>query len=134
MEKKFAELDITTSSFVLNEIEALNYLDYVARQHTEQVLNGEGGTEGMTELLEDICEMKKDIIEHDYEYIKFVECPASASHINIEPMIEESELRYAVEDLAEWVLQNTDGMIPLIYKNKRHQSLLEKYVKEMREE
>lgn len=91
MEERFAELDITTSSFVLDQVEALNYLDYVARQHTEQVLHNDEDYEGMTELLEDICEMKKDIIKHDYEYVKFVECPMSASGISIRPMIEKRE-------------------------------------------
>ena len=133
MEKRFEELDITTSSFVLSQVEALNYLDYVARQHTEQVLNGEEDHEGMTELLEDICEMKKNILEHNYEYVKFIECKMSASQIDIIPMIEESELRYAIEDMAEWVLDNLDNPVPLIFKAKKDQALLERIIKERRQ-
>ncbi len=132
MEERFKDLDVSYRSFVLDQTNALNYLDYVARQHLEQVLNGEEDYEGMTEMLEDITEMKKDITKHDYEFIKFVECPMSASQLNILPVVEEQELLEAIEDLTEWVLQNCniDEGVPLIFGRKRHQAILEQFVKE----
>lgn len=74
--------------FVLNRQEALKYLDEVAHDHTTMVMKGEEDSEGMTEILDDLVCMKKDIEKHDDEYIKFVECPMSASNINIIPMVE----------------------------------------------
>lgn len=77
-----------TAGFVLNRKEALNYLDECATDYTTLVMNGELDSEGATETLDDLRTMKLDIINHDYEYIKFVECPMSASNINIIPMVE----------------------------------------------
>ena len=133
MEKRFDDYDLEVG-FVLDQTDALNYLDYVARQHTEQILIGEEDHEGMTEIMDDICTMKKDILEHNYEYVKFVECQMSASQIDIVPMIEERELRYAIEDMAEWVLNNLDNPVPLIFKSKKDQSLLERVIKERRQQ
>ena len=76
------------TGFVLNRKEALGYLDEVAQEQTTLVMNGESDSEGMTEILDDLRTMKQDIIKHDYEYIKFFECPMSASNINITPMVE----------------------------------------------
>ena len=77
-----------TAGFVLNRKEAINYLDECAQDQTTLVMKGELDSEGMTEILDDLRTMKLDIINHDYEYIKFVECPMSASNINIIPMVE----------------------------------------------
>ena len=132
MEEKFKDLDVAFGSFTLDQVNALNYLDYVARQHLEQILNGEEDNEGTTEYVEDIMEMKRDITKHDHEFVKFVESPMSASQIDIIPMIEGQELLEAIEDLTEWVLQNcnTEDGVPLIFSSKRHQAILEQFVKE----
>lgn len=131
MEEKFKGLDVAFGSFTLDQVNALNYLDYVARQHLEQILIGEEDNEGTTEYVEDIMEMKRDITKHDYEFVKFVSSPMSASQIDIIPMIEEQELKEAIEDLTEWVLNNcnTDDM-PLIFMKKKHQAMLEQFIKE----
>lgn len=76
------------TGFVLNRKEALGYLDEVAQEQTTLIMNGELDSEGATEMLDDLRTMKLDIIKHDYEYIKFFECPMSASNINIVPMVE----------------------------------------------
>ena len=74
--------------FVLRDREAIDYLTSVAVEHAKEVMAGNEGSEGMTEILDDLYTMKQDIMNHDYEYIKFVECPMSASNINIIPMVE----------------------------------------------
>lgn len=74
--------------FVLRDSEAIDYLTSVAVEHAKEVMAGNEGSEGMTEILDDLYTMKQDIMKHDYEYIKFVECPMSASNINIIPMVE----------------------------------------------
>lgn len=132
MEEKFKDLDVAFGSFTLDQVKALNYLDYVARQHLEQVLAGEEDHFKIEALIEDIIEMKSDITKHDYEFVKFVASPMSASQLDIIPMIEGQELLEAIEDLTEWVLQNCniDEGVPLIFMNKRHQAMLEQFVKE----
>lgn len=131
MEKEFEQLNIE-NSFTLDEVKALNYLDYVARTHVEQMLAGEEDYKGVEALIEDVIEMKKEIIKHDYEFVKFVECDMSASHICIVPMIEEQKLKEAIEDLTEWILNNCDTSetIPLIFSSNSNQAMLEKFVKE----
>lgn len=134
MEEKFKELDVDFGSFTLDEINALNYLDYIARQHVEQVLAGEEDYMGIEALIEDIVEMKNDIIEHGYEFVKFVKCDMSASQMCIVPMIEERKLEEAIEDVAEWANNNCNAEdTPLIFKAKKDQALFEKLLKEMQE-
>ena len=77
-----------TAGFVLHYDEAIAFLEDTAQAHTTAVMNGDEDSEGMTEILDDLYTMKQDIMRHDYEYIKFVECPMSASNINIIPMVE----------------------------------------------
>lgn len=134
MEEKFKDLDVAFGSFTLNQVEALNYLDYVARQHLEQILIGEEDNEGTTEYIEDIMEMKRDITKHDHEFVKFVSSPMSASQLDIISMIEEQKLKEAIEDVAEWANNNCNAEdMPLIFTAKKDQALFEKYVKEMQE-
>lgn len=134
MEAKYKDLDVEFGDFTLDEVNALNYLDYVARTHVEQVLAGEEDYTGIEALVEDIVEMKNEIIEHGYEFVKFVRCDMSASQICIMPMIEEQKLKEAIEDVAEWANNNCNADdMPLIFMAKKDQALFEKYVKEMQE-
>lgn len=87
---KFDNLSLE-DGFVLERKEAIEFLDDVARQQTEMVMSGMSGSECMDAILEDLYEMKRDIITHDSEYIKFFECPMSASNINMIPMVEKGE-------------------------------------------
>lgn len=74
--------------FVLRDSEAIDYLTSVAVEHTKEIMAGNEGSEGMTEILDDLYTMKHEIEMGTAEYIKFVECPMSASNINIIPMVE----------------------------------------------
>ena len=87
----------------------------------------------MEAILEDLYEMKKEIVDKGYGVVEFIECPASASGINIQPLIPKLRLDIAIEDLAEWVMNNCDlsESVPLIFKSDREQKQLEKYIKEM---
>ena len=139
LEEMFKKLDVSERSFTLSGWEAINYLDYVARTKVEQILCGEEDASGATEMLEDIIEMKHEIEKHDYECVKFVECEMSASHICILPMIEEQELKEAIEDLAEWVINNYCTSTPpppppLIFGQRKHQDMLDKFVEERRQQ
>lgn len=134
MEKKFEQLEIE-NGFTLEYYEAIAYLDWCAQEHTKQVMNGEEVSECMEAILEDLYEMKKEIIDKGYGTIEFTECPMSASNINIEPLIYKRKLDYAIKDLAEWVMNNCDlsESVPLIFKCNKEQEQLEKYIKEMQE-
>lgn len=131
MEKMFNKLEIE-NGFVLEYYEAIKYLDWCAQEHTKQVMNGEEGSGHMEDTLEDLYEMKQEIIDKVYGVVEFVECPASASGISIQPLIPKSRLDYAIEDLAEWVMNNCDlsESVPLIFKGNKEQKQLEKYIKE----
>lgn len=45
----------------------------------------------------------------------------------------EQRLKNAIEDLAEWVVDNLDDPTPLVFKDEEAQELLEKIVKEWRQ-
>lgn len=131
MENMFEKLEIE-NGFVLEYYEAIAYLDWCAQEHTKQVMNGEEGSGCMEETLEDLYEMKQEIIDKDYRIVEFIECPASASGINIQPLIPKLRLDLAIKDLAEW-LMNIYGLsesVPLIFKGDKEQEQLEKYIKE----
>ena len=131
MEKRFEQLEIE-NGFTLEYYEAVAYLDWCALEHTKQVMNGEEGSECMETILEDLYEMKQEIVDNGYGVVSFNECPASASGISIEPLIPKLRLDRAIEDLAEWVMNNCDlsESVPLIFKGNKEQEQLEKYIKE----
>ena len=131
MEKRFEQLEIE-NGFTLEYYEAIAYLDWCAQEHTKQVMNGEVGSECMEAILEDLYEMKQEIVNMGYGVVEFTECPASASNISIEPLIPKLRLDYAIKDLAEWVRNNCDlsESVPLIFKGNKEQEQLEKYIKE----
>jgi hypothetical protein len=80
------------NGFVLRYDEAVKYLDDIAVEHTMAVMRGEEDSEGMTEILEDLHEMRNEADNMSKaEYFKFVECPMSASNINMIPMVEKGE-------------------------------------------
>ena len=131
MKDRFEKLEIE-DGFVLEYYEAIAYLDWCAQEHTKQVMNGEEGSECIEAILEDLYEMKKEITDKGYGVVEFIECPASASGINIQPLIPKLRLDLAIEDLAEWVMNNCDlsESVPLIFKGNKEQEQLEKYIKE----
>ena len=131
MEKIFDKLEIE-NGFVLEYYEAIAYLEWCAQEHTKQVMNGEECSECMETILEDLYEMKQEIVDKGYGIVEFIECPASASGISIRPLIPKLRLGLAIEDLAEWVMNNCDlsESVPLIFKGNIEQEQLEKCIKE----
>lgn len=80
------------NGFVLRYDEAVKYLDDIAVEHTMAVMRGEEDSDGMTEILKDLHEMRNEADNiSKAEYFKFVECPMSASNINMIPMVEKGE-------------------------------------------
>ena len=134
MEKIFDKLEIE-NGFVLEYYEAIAYLEWCAQEHTKQVMNGVEGSGYIEDVLEDLYEMKQEIVDKGYGVVEFIECPASASGISIQPLIPKLRLDFAIKDLAEWVMNNCDlsESVPLIFKGNEEQEQLEKYIKEMQE-
>ena len=88
---KFDDLSLE-DGFVLRYDEAVKFLDDIAIEHTMAVMRGEEDSEGMTEMLEDLHEMRNEADNiSKAEYFKFIECPMSASNINMIPMVEKGE-------------------------------------------
>ena len=88
---KYNDLSLE-DGFVLRYDEAVKFLDDTAIEHTMAVMRGEEDSEGMTEILEDLHEMRNEADNMSKaEYFKFVECPMSASNINMIPMVEKGE-------------------------------------------
>lgn len=130
--RKFEELNIE-NGFTLDQEDAIKYLEWVAENHARAIMSGVEDAENIEAVFDDLKAMKDDIIRHNHEHIEFVECPASGSGIDIAPLIGETELRYAIEDMAEWVLNNCTNLpedTPLIFKSKKDQALLERIIKE----
>lgn len=134
MENIFRKLEIE-NGFVLEYYDAVEYLNWCAQEHVKQVMNGANGSENIEAILKDLYEMKQEIIDKGYGVVEFIESPMSASNINIEPLVAKKTLDYAIEDLAEWVMNNCDlsESVPLIFKSNKEQEQLEKYIKEKQE-
>lgn len=83
----FDKLDIT-EGFVLNNAKALDYLEYCAKNFYRQAVDIDGDNIGV--IIDDIMSMAHAVrVEwREYEWVKFSECPMSASGIMIKPMIE----------------------------------------------
>jgi len=129
--KKFEELEIE-NGFILEYNEAIDYLDWVAIEHAKAIMRTDESWECADKIFEDLYEMKKEIIENNYGVVEFYECPMSASNINISHMVREEEVNYAIQDVAEWVMNNLNtDEIPLMFKEKKNQATLENYVRHM---
>ena len=87
---KYGDLDIE-QGFVLGQADALKYLKWAGEQYLDEAIHDYQDTDIIAEQIKDILEMMADINKHDYEWIKFVECPMSASNINTIPMVEKGE-------------------------------------------
>lgn len=78
--------------FVLSQGASLRYLKYLVEQEFEQALQkGAYGidSESAGKFFEDVVVMGQTIVDKDWEWIKFSECPMSASGIMIKEMKEE---------------------------------------------
>lgn len=87
---KFDNLSLE-DGFVLSQKDAIEFLDDTAQQYAKMTMNGETDSECLGAIIQDLYEMKRDIVTHDSKYIKFFECPMGASNINIVEMVEKGE-------------------------------------------
>ena len=80
-------LDITTG-FVLNQRQALEYLKECAGEAWTQAMTGEIDSEDASEIIADLLLMAREVEKDNWEWVRFYECPMSASGINIKEVVD----------------------------------------------
>lgn len=83
--KLFEEL---ADEFVLDKKYALKYLRYCVDVIAECGFRDEQDSECVGDIIEDLTDMALRIQKEDWDYIRFSECPMSASGLNVAPMVE----------------------------------------------
>lgn len=80
---RLAEMFDIETGFVLSQKQALEYLKELAGDVWEQATTGETDIEDAKCMLDDLASMARLIYTGDWEWVRFAECPMSASGINI---------------------------------------------------
>lgn len=84
MEKLRDILDLTVG-FVLNQRQALEYLKECAMGFYEECIYS---GEKCAEAIDDLASMAYEINSEDWEWVRFYECPMSASGISIKEVVD----------------------------------------------
>lgn len=87
MSKLTEILDIETG-FVLSQSQALSYLKELAGEEWARATTGEGDIEDAKYIMDDLASMARLIYTGDWEWVRFAECPMSASGINIYQVVD----------------------------------------------
>jgi len=93
---KYTESDVKlfdglADEFVLDQRYALKYLRYCVDTVVECGFKDEQDSECVGSIVEDLIDLALRIQKEDLQYIKFSECPMSASGLGITPMVEKGE-------------------------------------------
>ena len=86
----YSKLDLN-EGFVLSQYHAIKFLQWSVAQEFEQAIQkGAYGidSESAGKFFEDIVVMGQTIVDKDWEWVKFVTSPMSASEMTIKEMIE----------------------------------------------
>ena len=73
---------------VLTGEQAVKFLGDTARQHIDLIMAGEEDAEGIQEIVEDLRDMKDEIVRKGWAWVLIREHPMSASGIVVNEMIE----------------------------------------------
>lgn len=73
---------------VLTGEQAVKFLSDTARQHIDLIMAGEEDAEGIQEIVEDLRDMKDEIVRKGWAWVLIREHPMSASGIVVNEMIE----------------------------------------------
>ena len=82
----YSKLDLN-EGFVLSQYRAIEFLKWCVAQEFEQAIekNGIDNTNAGA-FMEDAVEMAQEIVRRDWEWVKFVTSPMSASEMTIKEM------------------------------------------------
>lgn len=84
----YSKLDLN-EGFVLSQYHAIKFLEWSVAQEFEQAMqnNGIDNTNAGT-FMEDAVAMAQEIVRRDWEWVKFIASPMSASEMTIKEMVE----------------------------------------------
>ena len=84
----YSKLDLN-EGFVLSQYRAIKFLQWCVAQEFEQAMQNNGiDCTNAGAFMEDAVEMAQAIISRDWEWVKFVTSPMSASEMTIKEMVE----------------------------------------------
>ena len=86
----YSKLDLN-EGFVLSQYHAIKFLEWsVAHEFAQAIQKGAYGidSESAGKFMEDVVAMAQDILDKDWEWVKFVATPMSASEMTIKEMVD----------------------------------------------
>lgn len=84
----YSKLDLN-EGFVLSQYHAIKFLEWSVAQEFEQAIQKNGiDTTNAGAFMEDAVEMAQAITDKDWEWVKFVATPMSASEMTIKEMVD----------------------------------------------
>ena len=84
----YSKLDLN-EGFVLSQYHAIKFLEWSVAQEFEQAMQNNGiDCTNAGAFMEDAVEMAQAIISRDWEWVKFVATPMSASEMTIKEMVD----------------------------------------------
>lgn len=84
----YSKLDLN-EGFVLSQYHAIKFLEWCVAQEFEQAMQKNGiDTTNTGAFMEDAVAMAQEIIRRDWEWVKFVASPMSASEMTIREMVD----------------------------------------------
>ena len=86
----YSKLDLN-EGFVLSQYHAIKFLEWSVAQEFEQAMQkGAYGIDGESagKFMEDAVAMAQEILDKDWEWVKFVVSPMSASEMTVKEMVE----------------------------------------------
>ena len=84
----YSKLDLN-EGFVLSQYHAIKFLKWSVAQEFEQAMQKNGiDTTNAGAFMEDAVEMAQAIVDKDWEWVKFVSTPMSASEMTVKEMVE----------------------------------------------
>ena len=86
----YSKLDLN-EGFVLSQYHAIKFLEWCVAQEFEQAIQkGAYGidSESAGKFMEDVVVMGQTIVDKDWEWVKFVVSPMSASEMTVKEMVE----------------------------------------------
>ena len=84
----YSKLDLN-EGFVLSQYHAIKFLEWSVAQEFEQAIEKNGiDYTNAGAFMEDAVEMAQAIVDKDWEWVKFVATPMSASEMTIKEMVD----------------------------------------------
>ena len=86
----YSKLDLN-EGFVLSQYHAIKFLEWCVAQEFEQAMQKGAysiDSESAGKFMEDIVAMGQEIVDKDWEWVKFVVSPMSASEMTIKEMVD----------------------------------------------